>query len=146
MFTAMVPDAAAMAGDTLRASVSLAYEQLGIEVRRAGQSPIRLWNYMPDPAEVMGPGLDRYMVFNAGRYDGYQQWERNHGSSTRSLPTASGVGILGRDLTIHCLASPEGGVPVENPRQTPSRATAQRCRLPGSPTSACTSSAPKMRR
>lgn len=118
VFTAVVPDAAAMAADALRASVGVAYQELGTAIRHAGTSPIRLWNYMPNPAEVMGPGLDRYMVFNAGRYDGYQHWERR-GGSTGSLPTASGVGIIGNDLTIHCLTSADGGVGVENPRQTP---------------------------
>lgn len=117
-FITVVRDAAAMAADALRASVGAAYQDLGAAVRRAGKSPIRVWNYMPDPAAVMGPGLDRYMVFNAGRYDGYQQWQRSGGSS-RSLPTASGVGIIGTDLTIQCLASHDGGIAIENPRQTP---------------------------
>jgi hypothetical protein len=69
MFTATVPDAAAMTADALRASVCLAYEQLGIEVRSAGQSPIRLWNYMPDPAEVMGPPAGT-MAISSGKDTG----------------------------------------------------------------------------
>ena len=118
MFTAVVPDAAAMPADILRANVTEAYVSLGRAVQAAEKTAIRLWNYLPEPAQVMGPGLDRYMVFNAGRYDGYRQW---HGDINRRTPlaTASGVGIAGRDLTIHCLASTNEGVPVENPRQTP---------------------------
>jgi chorismate lyase/3-hydroxybenzoate synthase len=118
MFAAVVPDAAAMAAEPLRAGVAAAYIRLGDAVRASGKTPIRLWNYLPDPGHVMGPGLDRYMVFNAGRYDGYQQWP-DRPNTGRALATASGVGIFGGDLTIHCLASPDPAAPVENPRQTP---------------------------
>lgn len=123
MLTAIVPDAAAMTAEVLRSSVADAYARLGVAVRASGKAPIRLWNYLPDPNHVMAPGLDRYMVFNAGRFDGYRQWLDGPGVGpgqlVRSLATASGVGIAGDDLTIHCLTSPEHGVPVENPRQTP---------------------------
>ena len=60
----------------------------------------------------MVDGLDRYMVFNAGRHDAY-------GDQRGALGTASAVGITGSDLSIHCLALEEPGTPVENPRQTP---------------------------
>jgi chorismate lyase/3-hydroxybenzoate synthase len=118
MFTASVPDAASMSAAALRTNVTAAYVQIGAALRAADKAAIRVWNYLPDPAHVMGPGLDRYMVFNAGRYDGYRQW---HGDIDHATPlaTASGVGIDGRDLTIHCLASTDKGVPVDNPRQTP---------------------------
>ena len=61
----------------------------------------------------MVDGLDRYMVFNAGRHDAYRR------SARRACGTASAVGIKGSDLSIHCLALEEPGTPVENPRQTP---------------------------
>ena len=60
----------------------------------------------------MVDGLDRYMVFNAGRHDAYSD-------QCGALGTASAVGIKGSDLSIHCLALEEPGTPVENPRQTP---------------------------
>jgi chorismate lyase/3-hydroxybenzoate synthase len=122
MLTAIIADAASMNAGTLRARVADAYARLGESVRESGNAPIRLWNYLPDPNHVMAPGLDRYMVFNAGRFDGYRQWSGKPdagGELVRSLATASGVGVAGSDLTIHCLTSPEHGVPVENPRQTP---------------------------
>lgn len=118
IFTAIVADAASMDAAALRAGVANAYAQLGTRVRAARKTPIRLWNYLPDPGHFMGPGLDRYMVFNAGRHDGYRQWS-DDATVRPSLATASGVGIVGKDLTVHCLASPEGGVAIENPRQTP---------------------------
>ncbi len=118
IFTAVVSDAASMDAAALKAAVTAAYAQLGARLDAARKAPIRLWNYLPDPGHPMGPGLDRYMVFNAGRFDGYRQWS-DGAVAGPSLATASGVGIVGRDLTIHCLASPDGGVAIENPRQIP---------------------------
>lgn len=118
LFTAVVPQAASLGADALRRSVAGAYETLGAQVRAAGKSPIRCWNYLPDPAHVMGAGLNRYMVFNAGRYDGYRQWDAER-TARGTHATASAVGVPGSDVTIHWLASADGGVPVENPRQMP---------------------------
>lgn len=111
-----IPNADVMPAATLRAAVADAYRRIGRALQRAGQSPLRLWNYMPDPGVVVEAGLDRYMVFNAGRYDGYQAWPND---LAQSLATASGVGVDDSDITIFCLASRDAGTPVENPRQTP---------------------------
>lgn len=117
LLTASVPSAASMPVDRLRASVADAYAQVGESLRESGLSPIRVWNYLPDPTQAMTAELDRYMVFNAGRADGYRQWPG--ASDSRPFPaTASGVGVARDDVTIHCLASPDAGTPVENPRQT----------------------------
>src|SRR5258708_39506048 len=67
----------------------------------------------------MGDGLDRYMVFNAGRFHGYAQWLCASNEFRRLLPTASAVGIISDDLVVYCLASDTRGTPVENPRQKP---------------------------
>ena len=75
--------------------------------------PARFWNFIPGIGEPMVDGLDRYMVFNAGRHDAY-------GDQRGAMCTASAVGIKGSDLSIHCLALEDPGTPVENPRQTPS--------------------------
>ncbi len=113
--------AAAMPADTLRAAVADAYDALLMVTRALGRRPIRFWNYLPNPGQVMGPGVDRYMVFNAGRFDGYQRRAATTAGDFReSLATASAVGFAGSDLVIHCLASHTAGAPVENPRQTSS--------------------------
>jgi chorismate lyase/3-hydroxybenzoate synthase len=67
----------------------------------------------------MAPGLDRYMVFNAGRHEGYLRWFDDPGRFGTSLATATAVGISGDALVVHCLASDAHGQPVENPRQKP---------------------------
>ena len=117
LFTERIDEADRLGAADLRAAVTSLYTSLGGALERSGLAPIRLWNYMPDPGATMGPGLDRYMVFNAGRSDGYARW---HQQSCAAPPTASAVGIEGSPLVVHCLASPEPGRPVENPRQTSS--------------------------
>jgi chorismate lyase/3-hydroxybenzoate synthase len=67
----------------------------------------------------MGGGRDRYMVFNAGRYAAFEQWFGQAALFTRTVPTASAVGIGSGDLAIYALGGPDAGVPVENPRQVP---------------------------
>lgn len=103
----------------LRDAVARAYVGLGRALRATNGKAIRLWNYLPDPGHILAPGLDRYMAFNAGRHDGYQSWVDEPGQFEKSLVTASGVGIAGDDLVIHCLAGNTHGRPVENPRQKP---------------------------
>ena len=71
-------------------------------------------------AHQMAPGLDRYMVFNAGRYDAYARWYGTPRAFNHAPATASAVGVQGADLSIFCLAAQTPGTPIENPRQTPS--------------------------
>jgi len=114
-----VRGARAMAADELRARVADAYIAVGRALTAIGRVPIRFWNFVPDPGDPMGGGLDRYMVFNAGRFDGYTKWLGASNEFGRLLPTASAVGVIGDDLVIYGLASDVRGTPVENPRQTP---------------------------
>jgi hypothetical protein len=81
--------------------------------------PVRFWNYIPHIHHPSGPSLDRYMVFNAGRFTACQQWLGGEDAFPRLLATASGVGHWGDDFVIHALATAEPGVAIENPRQVP---------------------------
>jgi len=118
LLSTTIADAGHMTGDVLRDEVGRAYSAIWLALQPTGASAIRWWNYLPDPGQLMAPGLDRYMVFNAGRHDGYRH-SFDEVVFERSLPTASAVGIAGDDLIIHCLASTAGGRAVENPRQKP---------------------------
>jgi chorismate lyase/3-hydroxybenzoate synthase len=113
-----VPGAGRLAPDALQRSVAGAYAELGGAIAATRTSALRLWNYLPDPHDRMGPALDRYMVFNAGRHDGYRHWF-DAGSFERSLPTATAVGVAGDDLVVQCLASDAAGHAVQNARQRP---------------------------
>ena len=90
---------------------------------RPGRSPVRFWNHIPGIRHYDGQGpdrVDRYMVFNAGRFAACSTWFGSPDTFDRLLPTASAVGHDGEDLVVHVLASDAPGTAVENPRQIPS--------------------------
>jgi len=119
LLSTSIASARAMSAAVLRAQVADAYIAVGAALTALGRQPIRFWNFVPSPGEPMGDGLDRYMVFNSGRYRGYSAWPGAAEAFAATLPTASAVGVRGDDLVIACLASTVRGTPVENPRQTP---------------------------
>lgn len=85
----------------------------------SAQQPVRFWNYIPRIGDRIDDAMDRYMLFNAGRFAAYAGW---HGAETNfpcCITTASGVGHEGDDLYVHCLATVKPGEPIENPRQVP---------------------------
>jgi chorismate lyase/3-hydroxybenzoate synthase len=97
-----------------------AYAYIASELRdKPARHPVRFWNYIPGIHRPAGEGLDRYMVFNAGRFKACSDWFGGPESFDRLLATASGVGHAGQDLVIHALASAVPGIAVENPRQVP---------------------------
>lgn len=110
---AMSLDAAA-----LEKAVVHAYSAVREELNRIGvRHPVRMWNYIPGINERMPDGRDRYMVFNAGRFEAFSAWYGGPQAFDRAVPTATGVGHPGEDLVIHCLATENDGTAVANPRQ-----------------------------
>jgi chorismate lyase/3-hydroxybenzoate synthase len=87
---------------------------------RPGRHVVRFWNYIPDIRRRNDGGLDRYMIFNAGRFAACGQWFGDPGAFDRLLPAASAVGHDGDDLVVHSLAGAEAGNSIDNPRQVPS--------------------------
>jgi chorismate lyase/3-hydroxybenzoate synthase len=115
-----VPGASRMSAELLRSATRQAYLEVcrALSASSAGHM-VRLWNFIPGIHAGMGNGLDRYRVFNQGRYEALAEWFGGEEAFGRSLATATGVGHSGRDLLIHALASTAAGTPVENPRQYP---------------------------
>lgn len=104
----------------LALAVAAGYRALFTRLKHcAAQHPVRFWNHIPGLHDRVGPGLDRYMAFNAGRFAAMQEWFGGVDQVRRCVACASGIGHTGRDLFIHCLAAEKPGVPVENPRQVP---------------------------
>lgn len=89
-----------------------AYLQQGVDWH-----PLRIWNFVPHILGDAGQGMDRYMRFNAGRYQAFSEWFGGPHGFERSLPTASAVGYDGTDLVVWALCGRAPGVPVANPRQ-----------------------------
>jgi chorismate lyase/3-hydroxybenzoate synthase len=102
--------ARALDADTLSAAVRHAYLALGRFVRGSHRHAIRVWNFVPGIGDRFG-ALDRYMVFNRGRFDALAALDLT------PRPTSSAVGVESDDLVIEVLASSSPGIPVENPRQ-----------------------------
>lgn len=87
------------------------FDQLG------SQHPVRFWAFLPGIHDELAAGLDRYMAFNAGRYDSFAAYYRPAPAFAATAPTASAVGVRGDRLTLHCLGADEPGRSIENPRQ-----------------------------
>jgi chorismate lyase/3-hydroxybenzoate synthase len=107
---------------SLRARVASAYLVMHRALASIERHPTRFWNFVPGIGQLMSANIERYMVFNAGRYDAHAEWYGSQNISNvngQSLATASAVGVTGSDLSIHCLAMEQPGTHVENPRQTP---------------------------
>jgi chorismate lyase/3-hydroxybenzoate synthase len=85
----------------------------------AASHPVRLWAFVPDIHARMGPGLDRYMVFNGGRFEAFSDWYGGKDAFPRAIATASAVGVRGDALVLYAWALERPGHPVENPRQVP---------------------------
>jgi chorismate lyase / 3-hydroxybenzoate synthase len=118
---ARIPDAASLDALDLQRCTVHAYESLAASLApRSARYPVRFWNFIPSLNERLGDGLDRYMVFNAGRFAAFTKWYGAPPELTRQVATASGVGHFGDDLLIWCLAARQPGRPVENPAQQPS--------------------------
>jgi enamine deaminase RidA (YjgF/YER057c/UK114 family) len=119
--TTCIRDAVHLNASALKERVVTAYLALIGALDRLDRHPIRFWNFIPRIGERISHDLDRYMVFNAGRYDAFTEWYGTRSivnGDCQSIGTASAVGITGSDLSIHCLAMERPGAPVENPRQT----------------------------
>ncbi len=123
LVSASIRDAATDRPAVFQRRVQRAYEsiltQLTATSNGRGGRPVRCWNFIPGIHRRDGDGLDRYMVFNAGRYAGFEAHDGRDPRGSGLLPTASGVGHNGEDLVIECLATTGQSTAVENPRQYP---------------------------
>ena len=114
-----IDDVDSLSDGQLEAAVRAAYVEIRQELARAGRHPIRLWNFVPGIQSRAATVPERYRIFNVGRFRAFESWFGSGQASFGSPPASSAVGSVGRDLAIYCLAAPEPGRHVENPRQTP---------------------------
>lgn len=114
-----IHDARSLDRSAFQEATVLVYRLIEAELRGCNTlHPVRLWNHIPGIHEPMGDGLDRYMVFNAGRYEALSAWFGGNETFDIRVASASGVGHDGDDLVVHCLAAHRPGRAVANPRQT----------------------------
>src|SRR4051812_26572931 len=118
LVTARIREALAADAPSLQRQVAAAYAAIRARLLRANaRHAVRFWNYIPAINDRMPDGRDRYMVFNAGRFEAFSKWYGGPERFDRHVPTASGVGHAGRGLVIHCLAAHRAGTARANPRQ-----------------------------
>jgi enamine deaminase RidA (YjgF/YER057c/UK114 family) len=115
--TAVVTDAERMGDDELQARTADAYGRVLDVVRELDRHPVRFWNHVPQITAPASQHRDRYMVFNAGRYEAFVRHYASSAAFDRRVATASAVGTSKADLVVHCLASMAPGAPFNNPRQ-----------------------------
>lgn len=106
----------AAARDTppLQSASRLVYERLFALLRAQGLPHLwRVWNYL---ARINGDsqGLERYRLFNLGRYEAFVQAQRETGGQ---VPAACAIGVEDGPLSVAFLAGSSPVVPLENPRQ-----------------------------
>ncbi len=127
LISSVVSNSVSLGASEFEKSVEQAYLAINNQLQSLGDKhPVRFWNFIPKIHEPMGNELDRYMVFNAGRFNAFSQWYDLDPRKGELLPTATGVGHTGLDLVVHCLAGDEPGNAVENPRQRPAYQYSQR--------------------
>lgn len=120
--SATIRDARALSPDELSRATLAAYNELRAQLNayeEAGRHVVRVWNFIPGITEMVTPGLERYMAFNAGRFDAMCKWYGGADALPKLAPAASGVGCDGDHAVIHAMALPTPGVAIQNPRQTP---------------------------
>ena len=143
-------DAASLPAAALEQAVCCAYQALATALTQAHCQPVRFWNFIPgihgamdvetsspshsdsdsasDSADAAADAhpRDRYMVFNAGRFAAFASTYGSPAAFSKSLPTASAVGVREGPLVIHALGLEEPGRPLENPRQVPAYSYSRR--------------------
>ena len=69
----------------LQQAVVAAYRMIQTALAHAPdgpRTPQRFWNFVPGIVNATGGGLDRYMVFNAGRFAAFADWFRDPARAT----------------------------------------------------------------
>ena len=103
----------------LQRLTTVAYDEVARQIEsRAARHAVRFWNFLPDIQARVDDTLNRYMVFNAGRFAAYAKWYGSPDSFGSRVATATGIGHDAPDLLVYALASQSPGIHVGNPRQS----------------------------
>jgi enamine deaminase RidA (YjgF/YER057c/UK114 family) len=117
LITATVVNAAGLNAEEFKRQVRWAYVEIERRSWRLDRPWVwRYWNFIPDIHRRGSDGCDRYMVFNAGRYEAI---ETLGAGANPARCAASALGWTGSDLVIAALAGRDSTSPADNPRQIP---------------------------
>jgi len=119
LVNAVILNAAALSASELRESVAVLIELVLSSLREEGfLHPARMWTFVPGIHDQMADDVNRYHVFNMGRYDAFTRWFGPSTGFESVLPAASAVGHFSDNLVISALGLRLPGLPIDNPRQT----------------------------
>ncbi|MFA6046747.1 MAG: hypothetical protein WC718_17320, partial [Phycisphaerales bacterium] len=64
-----------LAAEAMRACVADVYRRVLGTLRDGGvPHPVRMWTFVPGIHDQLAAGMDRYRIFNAGRFDAFTEW------------------------------------------------------------------------
>jgi hypothetical protein len=76
-----------------------------------------MWNFIPGIYDDIPGGMNRYELFNKGRFEGFSRWFGQIESFPTMLPAASAVGHDHDTLVMTAIGTTTAGTRIENPRQ-----------------------------
>lgn len=120
LLVAALPNATKLTADNFHDSVAtLACTVLEELSLCAHANVARMWNFIPGIYDDIPGGMNRYELFNTGRFDGFCRWFGQTESFPTMLPAASAVGHDHDTLVMAAIGTTSVGTRIENPRQTP---------------------------
>jgi hypothetical protein len=120
-------------GDDLQKAAKDSYKQIfDYLLENKNLNLLRVWNYIPNiltdetgkfVADEKGNSIgnitrERYRMFNAGRWDAWQQWGPKLKNGDPIRPAATGIGSFGGPLVVEVLFTENKVIAIENPLQT----------------------------
>lgn len=120
-------------GDDLQKAAEDSYKQIFDYLsENKNLNLLRVWNYIPNiltdetgkfVADEKGNSIgnitrERYRMFNAGRWDAWQQWGPKLKNGDPIRPAATGIGSFGGPLVVEVLFTENKVIAIENPLQT----------------------------
>ena len=115
--TERVIDTDRLSDSELQARVLHAYNIILNHVSARKHYPVRFWNNVPSITSAASEERNRYMIFNAGRYEALTAFYGNSSQFDASMPAATAVDAGGNDIEIVCLSADAPALSLNNPRQ-----------------------------
>jgi chorismate lyase / 3-hydroxybenzoate synthase len=115
--TETIRSAEQLSDHDLQNHVRFAYEKILAGVTALHHHPVRFWNNVPRLTSPASAQRNRYMVFNAGRYEALAAYYGEPSRFDTHMPAATAVGADTEDLKIVCLSADEPALSLNNPRQ-----------------------------
>ncbi|MCH2141369.1 MAG: hypothetical protein MK100_10125, partial [Phycisphaerales bacterium] len=120
LIVAELPNATKLTADNFHDSVATLACTVLEELSQCTHANVaRMWNFIPGIYDKIPGGMNRYELFNKGRFDGFCRLFGHTDSFPTMLPAASAVGHDHDTLVMTAIGTTTAGKRLENPRQIP---------------------------